>query len=745
MDPVFAALRRDIERTQAALPAGLGKLADVAWNLAWSWLPDAIPTFREIDATRWEMFEHNPLKLLLQGPSPRLTQLALDSAYLARVEALEARLQEYLAQPPAPEGEQVRQKYGGRPVAYFCAEFGIHDSLPIYAGGLGILAGDHLKSASDLGIPLVGVGLRYRQGYFHQGLDQTGWQVEYYRDTEFGNLPTGLILGEDGKPITVEIPLRNRVVTVQLWGARVGKIPLILLDTYRDDNDPIDQWITGHLYGGDRDTRISQEMVLGIGGVRALRALGYDPAVFHMNEGHAAFLGLELIRECLDRGQTWEEAVNCARSQTVFTTHTPVAAGHDVFFQDHVNNFMSAYLAGFNEESFTVRRKPSGTATAAEAAAKSSATSNVTREKLMALGRKRPEDVYEDFGMTPLAIHTSRSINGVSQLHGAVARQMWQGMWPGKTVDETPISHVTNGIHVGTWMAPAMQVLLTKHLGADWLRYHNDPKVWEAVDLIPDAELWEAHQKLKRRLVEFVRDRVRGWRQMTNESEDYIRAADELLEPDALTFGFARRVATYKRLSLLLHDPDRALSLLNRPGQPVQFIISGKAHPGDSEAKRLVQFLFRVRHDPRVLKRATFLVDYNMAVGAEMTQGVDVWLNLPRRPLEASGTSGMKVIYNGGLNCSILDGWWAEGYNGKNGWAVGSAMDYADTNQQDTEDAESLYTTLENQIIPLYFERDAQGVPRKWVAMIKESFKSMGPVFTTDRMLRQYAAEIYAP
>ena len=722
MDPVFEALRIDIERTRRLLPPGLSGLADVVWNLAWSWLPGAAPLFRDIDAGLWQATGHNARAVLERAGPRRLTELATDPSFLERVEALENDLRTYMAAPLAPAAEHVRSRYGGRPAAYFCAEFGIHESLPLYAGGLGILAGDHLKSASDLGLPLIAVGLRYRQGYFHQGLDRTGWQMEYYQDTDFGSLPSGLLLKADGTPRTISIPLHDRRLTLQMWGIQVGRVPLLLLDSNRDDNDPIDRWITGHLYGGNRDTRLAQEMVLGIGGVRALRELGYDPAVFHMNEGHAAFLGVELLREELARGRTWEDALASVRERTVFTTHTPVPAGHDAFHQDQFITFTSGYLAELG-------------ATGLPGA----------QDRLLRLGRKNPDDAYEEFGMTPLAMHTSRSVNGVSRLHGEVCRDMWADFWPGTRTGVEAIRHVTNGVHLGSWMAPALRELLARHLGEDWERRQGDPRTWEAIDRIPDAELWETHCRLKERLVSCARDRSQEFRRASGEAAEYVAAARETFDPDALTIGFARRVATYKRLSLLLHDPERALDLLTRPGRPVQLVISGKAHPGDSEAKRLLQYLFRVRFDPRVLKRAVFLVDYNIEVARELVHGVDVWLNLPRRPQEASGTSGMKSALNGGLNCSILDGWWAEGFNGRNGWAIGGTEDEWDSARRDAEDAESLYSTLEQQIVPLYYDRDAAGVPTRWVSMMKEALKSGGAFFTTHRMVSEYAEQIYAP
>lgn len=722
LDPVFEALSIDVQRTRRRLPRELACLADVVWNMAWSWLPDGASLFREIDVNLWNATKGNARAVLEETAPQRLMELATDPAFVRRAEALAADLETYMARPQSSAAERVQARYEGRPVAYFCAEFGVHESIPIYSGGLGILAGDHLKSASDLGMPLLAIGLRYKQGYFHQKLDRSGWQSEEYRDTPFGKLPVGLLLRPDGTPITVSVPFRDRQVTLQLWGVRVGKIPLILLDSDREDNDPIDRWITGHLYGGNKDTRLAQEMVLGIGGVRALRALGYRPSVFHMNEGHAAFLGLELIREGLDRGQLWEEAVNATREQTVFTTHTPVPAGHDTFPQEKIQTFMSDYLEEFRGSSF-----------------------EVPREKVMLLGRKRAEDAYEEYGMTPLAIHTSRKVNGVSRLHGEVCRDMLQAMWPGKAVADVPIGSVTNGIHAPTWVSPLLRDLFNRYLGADWEQRQCDPATWAKVDDIPDAELWDVHCRMKRRLVQQVRARTKQTRLQNQEPEEYIRAAERVLDPDALTLGFARRVATYKRLDLLLYDVERALRLLNLPGRPVQLVLAGKAHPGDSEAKRLVQQLFRIKYDSRLVRQAVYLVDYEISIAREMVQAVDVWLNVPRRPLEASGTSGMKAALNGIPNCSILDGWWAEGYNGKNGWAIGQARDYTDASEQNRDDALSLYSTLEEQIVPLYYDRDARGIPRGWVAMMKESLKSCGPVFNTDRMVSEYATEVYAP
>ncbi len=721
MDAVVKALKVDVERTRERLPAPFGRLADVAWNMAWSWLQDGAAFFRDLDPETWERSGHNARAVLEQGRPFRLEDVALDSAWRNRAAALAQRLDDYLAAPIAPSARELAERHQNRPVAYFSAEFGLHESLPIYSGGLGILAGDHLKSASDLGLGLVGVGLRYRQGYFQQSLDRSGWQTESYHDIDFGSLPTGLLLDSAGQPVTVSVPVQGRTVTLQIWGVQVGRIPLILLDSNRDDNAEIDRWITGHLYGGDRNTRIAQEIVLGIGGVRALRKLGYDPSTFHMNEGHAAFLSLELLRESLHAGENWEDALDETRSKCVFTTHTPVPAGHDVFLAPQVDEFLGGYLREL---------APAG-------------QEGVVTEAL-ALG-SAPE--HPGFNMTHLAIRTSRSTNGVSRLHGEVSREMFHWLWPGLTrkggIAATPLTHVTNGIHAPTWIAPAYQELFDKYLGREWRTRQADPAIWANVDLIPDQELWDVHCRLKARAIDFVRERARAFREASGEPPSYIEAASHTLDPNALTLGFARRVATYKRVGLLLSDRERSLKLLGNEDRPVQIILAGKAHPGDYEAKAVLQSVFGVRYDPRVQKAAIYVVNYNAEIAHQMVQGVDVWLNVPRRPMEASGTSGMKAALNGALNCSILDGWWAEGFDGQNGWAIGNEESLHDAGAQDRADAESLYSVLENDIVPLYYHRDKDGLPREWIHRMKACLRSLGPVFNTDRMVSEYVRKVY--
>ncbi len=718
-DPIFSALEVDVARTAASLPEAIRDLGRVAWNLAWTWLPDGPALFRDLDPELWEASGHNARGVLRGCRRSRLAECAADPGFLARTSALGAALDALLDQPLDPVAAHLQSLGEGRTVAYFSAEFGIHESLPIYSGGLGILAGDHLKSASDLGVPLVGVGLRYRQGYFRQSLDATGWQQERYEEIDFGSLPTGLILNPDGQPLTVEIPLFERTIRAQLWGVRVGRVPLLLLDTNRDDNSEVDRWITAHLYGGGRDTRLAQEVVLGIGGVLALRRLGYRPAVFHMNEGHAAFLTLQLIREAQMVGSPWEQALELTRSRCVFTTHTPVPAGHDAFAQADLTSALRALLTD----------GPGSPA--------------IPVAELMQLGNAHPAESGGEFGMTPLAMHAARSINGVSRLHGEVCRSMWRGLWPGVPVEDVPITHVTNGVHLASWVAPLMRDLLDRYLGREWTLREMDPAVWKQIDQIPDEELWRTRRALKQRLAAVVRERARMFRAQGGQPPEYVAAADTLLDPEALTIGFARRVATYKRLTLLLHDMERALRLLGDPERPIQFVLAGKAHPGDEAAKRTLQQIFQVRHDPRVVSRAVFIVDYDASLARELVQGVDVWLNLPRRPLEASGTSGMKAVVNGVLNAGILDGWWAEGFNGANGWAVGSTESHPDTAHQDALDATALYDLLEFGIGPEYYRVNARGVPVEWLARVREAFRTLAPTFNTRRMVAEYATSIY--
>jgi starch phosphorylase len=604
------------------------------------------------------------------------------------------------------------------PVAYFCAEFGVHTSLPLYSGGLGILAGDHLKSASDLGLPLVGIGLLYRYGYFRQRLRNDGWQEEHYGETYPNDLPIHLLKNADGSPLRIEVLIRERNVLAQVWRADVGRVPLYLLDTNIPENVETDRWVTGHLYGGDRETRIVQEMLLGIGGVRLLRKLSIAPSVFHLNEGHSAFLTLELAREMVQtEQQPFSGAIDRVRQQCVFTTHTPVAAGNDEFDASLVMRaFGPAYLKELG----------------------------LTEEEFLSLGRVEPDNKTERYGLTPLAIRMCRSTNGVSQKHGEVSRALWQKLWPGKPLAEVPITYITNGVHAPTWISPLLRYLLEKYVGQDWDTKLRDESVWaEAVARIPDAELWAAHVRLKERLVAFIRHRSLQSRITAGERPDYIEAAKTMFDPAALTIGFARRVAGYKRWNLILTDRERLLKLINNEERPVQFVFAGKAHPQDEGSKLVLQQLAQWKYDPAVRQRAVFLEDYDQEIARQLVQSVDVWLNVPRRPQEASGTSGEKVAINGGLNFSILDGWWLEGYDGANGFAIGNGTNDGTVAEIDARDAESLYRTLEAGVVPLFYHRDGDGLPHNWIAMMKRSIQSLAPKYNSDRMVEDYARKIY--
>jgi starch phosphorylase len=708
-----------IVKTTRDLPAPLLPLERIAWNYWWSWSADGASVFRDLDADIWEDVEHNPRQLLARTSAYRLAQAATDPVYLDRVRKLDQLFQDYMAQTPSwPQtGNPVITP--ANPVAYFCAEFGVHNSLPLYSGGLGILAGDHLKSASDLRLPLVAIGLLYRYGYFVQRLRTDGWQEEHYGETFPAELPIQLVKEPDGSPLQVVVFIRERNVIAQVWRADVGHVQLYLLDTNIPENVETDRWVTGHLYGGDRETRIVQEMLLGIGGVRLLRKLGIQPHVFHLNEGHSAFLTLELAREVIQGGQSsMSEATAIVRSQCVFTTHTPVAAGNDEFDPSLVlRSFGPTYLQELG----------------------------MTQEEFLGLGRVDPANPAERYGLTPLAIRMCRSTNGVSKKHGEVSRSLWQDLWPGKTVNEVPITHITNGVHAPTWVSPLLRYLYEKYVGADWSQQLLDREKWQkAVVDISDEELWIAHSLLKERLVAFLRTRSFQARRAAGERAEYVEAANTMFEPGSLTIGFARRVAGYKRWNLLLSDPDRLLRLINHDGRPVQFVFAGKAHPQDEGSKRVLQQLAQWKYDPRIRQRAVFLEDYDQEIARQLVQSVDVWLNVPRRPLEASGTSGEKVAMNGGLNLSILDGWWLEGYDGTNGFAIGTESETEEVARIDASDAESLYSVLEQEVVPLYYDRDVNGIPRKWIAMMKRAIQTLAPEYNSDRMVDDYARHIYS-
>jgi starch phosphorylase len=683
-----------VERAAAELagrlPEPLAPLARLAYNYRWSWLPGGHDLFRTIDPERWELCLHNPVRLLQEAGGEALERAASDEGLVAQAAAAEALVRDEVA--PSLD----------RPVGYFCCEYGIHRSLPIYSGGLGALAGDMVKEASDQALPFVAVGLMYRQGYFRQRVDAGGWQHEYWVDTDPERLPAGLVTGSDGAPLTIGVPIGDREVTAQIWRVDVGRVPLYLLDTDRPDNDRRARWISSRLYVGDAETRLAQYVLLGVGGVRALRALGIDPATIHMNEGHAALAPVELAREELRSGASVEDALELARSRTVFTTHTPVPAGNDSYPAEQARAAIGSLADEFAAAGCDV----------------------------MALARTHPEDPFEPFGVTQLALRMSREANGVSRRHGEVARRMWRELWPDRAEEEVPIGHVTNGVHVPTWIGGPMRELL-------------DGVPWDEVDSISDAELWAVRQRQRAELVAFLRERSVADRLGRTDTPEYVAAAEQGFDPEVLTIGFARRIATYKRLGLLAQDAERMLALLGGD-RPIQVVLAGKAHPRDEEAKHVLQSLFRLKGAPLVGSHVIFLDDYDLASGAALVRGCDVWLNVPRPPLEASGTSGMKSVMNGGLQLSVLDGWWAEAYDGSNGWALPGEVD-DDHAAADFRAAADLYRVLESEVVPAFYDRDADGLPSAWIARMRASLKTLAPRFSAARMLREYVDHAYAP
>lgn len=708
---------RDSFYNARELPENLKNLDAISWNYYWSWTAGGAELFRELDPALWEKCEQNPRVLLRDISELRLWQKSLDDDYAGKVERFYKRQAAYLAAAPQPRGRLSKE----HPAAYFCAEYGVHNSLPNYSGGLGILAGDHLKSSSDLNVPLVAIGLLYRYGYFRQDIAHDGWQEEHYADIFNSELALKPVLDAEDERIKVSVHIRGREVHAQAWLARVGRISLYLLDTNIPQNERYeDRLITGHLYGGDSETRIVQEKVLGIGGVRLLRKLGIEPSVFHLNEGHSAFLTLELTREYLaqDDDKGFGDAIGEVREKCVFTTHTPVAAGNDVFSPTQLRdcfdkNFIHALKLSENE--------------------------------FFALGRANPSDDKENFGMTPLAIKMCRSANGVSRKHGEVSQKLWQKMFPEiENASHVPITYVTNGVHAPTWIAPVLKKLFIEHIGENWAGLLTDPTAWQAaIESIPDEKLWNAHLALKRLLVAFIRQRTRakdtGLRDTINEREDTTK----LFSPDYLTIGFARRVAAYKRWDLILSDLDRLLGLVDDKDRPVQFVFAGKAHPQDRTAKAILQRIMSINNNSNWQNRAVFIEDYDQEVARYMVQGVDVWMNVPRRPMEASGTSGEKAAMNGVLNFSILDGWWIEGYNGVNGFGIGRDEDSDETDEiHDRADAESLYEILENDIIPAYYEKDGD-LPGRWLEHMKNALATLTPQFSSDRMVTDYIDQIY--
>jgi glycogen phosphorylase len=718
--PALTPLSEEIYRVDfelhRELPPRLRSLEELSRNFYWSWQSDGARLFRDIDAELWDRCEQNPRLFLKQVSSVRLWQKAVDPEYLGRLDAFTDRFRKYIS-ARSEDGIGVPDR--DHPIAYFCAEYGIHQSLPNYSGGLGILAGDHLKSASDLNLPLVAIGLLYRYGYFRQKISPDGWQIETYNDVFGSELAFTPVFDQEGNRVIVAVHIRGREVLAQAWHGAVGRISLYLLDTNLRENDPTDRLITGHLYGGDTETRIVQEKVLGIGGVRLLRRLGLTPSVFHLNEGHAAFSTLELAREHLEANpeDNFADAAATVREHCVFTTHTPVAAGNDNFAPDTLSAcFSDEYIASLK----------------------------LTKSEFLALGRSVLSDDTEHFGMTPLAIRMCRSSNGVSEKHGEVSRELWLKMFP-HLVDApaVPITSVTNGVHPPTWIAPAFQNLFSDRFGDEWASACNDKDEWSRmIYSLSDEEIWEAHSGLKNLLVAFVRERTAA-RETDDVHTSHRHRPGDLLSPEHLTIGFARRVAAYKRWDLIFSDLPRLLKMVDDPERPVQFVFAGKAHPQDRTAKSILQELMSINNDSNWQRRAVFIEDYDQEVARYLVQGVDVWMNVPRRPMEASGTSGMKAAMNGVLNCSILDGWWIEGYNLENGFAIGDLNNDLSDDEMDAADSRAMYDTFERAVIPAFYERDADGVPRRWIAMMKNSIATLTPQFSSDRMVSDYLQRIY--
>jgi starch phosphorylase len=697
------------------LPDKLDRLGELAVDLWWSWHPEARNLFRRLDYTLWRATAHNPVRMLWVLGRAKLEAASADPEFMRQYEQAVAALDD------ARSGRNTwwANKFpaiGGQSIAYFSAEFALHQSLAIYAGGLGVLAGDHCKEAGDLGVPLIGVGFMYPQGYFHQQISAEGWQEESYERLNWADAPIEQALTPEGKPCVTAVPLGDRSVLVAVWLVRMGRVKLYLLDTDLEENAPWDRELSARLYGGDRETRIQQEIVLGIGGVRALKALDCDPGVFHLNEGHAAFVVLQRIRDLIERGASFDAALEEIRETTVFTTHTPVPAGHDAFPFHLVEKHLASAWGTLGSH----------------------------RDRFLALG-SYDNGAGPQFNMTALALRSAAKVNAVSKLHGEVTRAMWGPMWPALPESERPVQAVTNGVHVPTWIASEISDLFSKHLGSAWLDQHDDPALWDAVLTIPDQELWAVRQALRRYLFTFVRERARQRWTVERVSTPRIVAAGTLLEPDSLTIGFARRFTGYKRPELVFHDAERLARILNAAERPVQIVFAGKSHPADDIGKHHLQRVYRRALDPAFGGRVAFVDDYDLHVAHFLVQGCDVWLNNPRKPLEASGTSGMKAAINGVPHLSIGDGWWAEGFNGSNGWVIDGAAGTDNYDAVDAADAAALYRLLEEEVVPAFYDRDASGVPRRWMAIVKEAIRSVAPRFSARRMVKDYVERMYAP
>ena len=696
------------------VPDRLRRLPELANDLWWTWNSRAREVFRKLDYPLWRQTAHNPVMMLRLVSPELLDERAKNEPFLQLYDGALGALDAARAARDTWWHRRFADAKG--PIAYFSAEFALHQSLPIYAGGLGVLAGDHCKEASDLGVPLIGVGFMYPQGYFHQAVSPEGWQQEVYERLNWANAPVEPAIGTDGRPCVIAVPLGNRTVLVSVWQVLLGRVRLFLLDTDLEENAPWDRELSARLYGGDRETRIQQEIILGIGGVRVLRAMGIQPAAWHLNEGHAAFVVLQRIRDHIESGASFESALDAVRKTTVFTTHTPVPAGHDAF----PFSLVETHLAG------------------------AWGTLGAYRDAFLALGH------YDNgsgplFNMTALALRTANFVNGVSQLHGQVTRDMWAPIWPGVASDARPVRAITNGIHVPTWLSLEMAALLDEFLPADWRDRVDEPSLWDAVASIPDERIWETRQALRTYLFAFLSERARQRWKEEHVTAARVVAAGTLLDPSALTIGFARRFTGYKRSELIFQNPDRLVGILTAARRPVQLVFAGKAHPADETGKHNIQKVYRRAIDSMFAGRIAFVDDYDLHVAHFLVQGCDVWLNNPRKPLEASGTSGMKASINGVPHLSIGDGWWAEGYSGANGWLIDGQAQGADPDAVDAADAESLYQLLEREVVPAFYDRDAQGIPHRWCAMVRQAIMSVTPRFSARRMVKEYADAMYAP
>lgn len=699
------------------MPARISRLYELAYNLWWSWHPEARMLYKDLNPQLWEHAGHSPVRFLSEVEPVVLARAAENDSYLQRYDDVLAAFDRYMH--PRPEETWFSRTYPElreRPIAYFSAEFGLHEALPIYSGGLGILSGDHCKEASDLDLPFVGVGFLYPQGYFRQRITRDGVQEAFYDKLHFSEVAAVPAVGPHGNEVMISVDLPGRKIHAKVWKLQTGRIALYLMDTDVPPNAPADRELSARLYGGDRDMRISQEIVLGIGGVRALRALGINPAAWHLNEGHAAFLNLERCRELVAQGLTFREARETVASNSLFTTHTPVPAGNDAFSYDLIDRYFSGYWSQLG----------------------------LTRDQFLNVARE-DQGWGPTYSMTVLALRLTGQHNGVSALHGDVSRRMWQFLWPGVDVDEVPIDSITNGVHCPTWISPEMNALFKRYLREDWAEHADEQEMWEKVRDIPDAELWQVHLQRKRTLIAYARERLREHHLRLGEGTQHINEFDTMLDENALIIGFARRFATYKRATLIFRDLPRLQKLLNDPKRPVEILFAGKAHPADQPGKALIEQVYHFSRGDAFRGKVAFLEDYDIDMACYLVSGSDIWLNNPIRPHEASGTSGQKAALNGLPNCSILDGWWDEGYNGENGWAIGEEREYHDQEAQDEADSLSLYAILEDEIIPAYFERGADGLPHRWLTIMKEAIRTCAPAFSMRRMVKEYTTRFYVP